>query len=133
MSILESSSRAESLEKLVSGPGEQGYPEGATPEREDWALKALRLNPGPKTLEVLKMRLQRVEESAIVRGTSKFEPDPPTHPNYPLWVDTFYDKLLVAYHELGGKLNEIETARLTQFGYLGDPKERLQALRTIKF
>jgi hypothetical protein len=42
--------------------------------------------------------------------------------------DPFFDEVLVAFLSLGGKPNELETKRLTYYGYLGDPRARLQAL-----
>ena len=36
-----------------------------------------------------------------------------------------YDDVLVAYWSLGGSLNDFQKRRRWSYGYLGDPKERL--------
>ena len=131
LSILESPQCAETLRQLVRGPNRDGRPEGWTLEREDWALHVIQLHPTAETLEVLKERLTRAENGGadlIARGVVL---PPPTDLSYPSWADKNYDKFLVAYLQLGGKLNEAETSRLTYFGYLGNPKEKLQALMTV--
>jgi hypothetical protein len=132
LSILESPQCAETLGSLVGGPNEQGRPDGWSREREEWALHVIQLRPTPGALGMLKDRLTRAENGGaglIARGVVL---PPPTDLSYPSWADKNYDKFLVAYLQLGGQLNEAETSRLTYFGYLGDPKERLQVLSTLK-
>ena len=46
--------------------------------------------------------------------------------------DDYFDAVLLTYYFLGGKLNQAETARLTHFGYLGDPKTRLAELMAVE-
>ena len=42
--------------------------------------------------------------------------------------EEFYDAILLAYVGMGGMPNQPETLRLTHFGYLGNPGERLGQL-----
>ena len=46
--------------------------------------------------------------------------------------DLYFDDVLVAYYRIGGTLTPGEKARLTTFGYLGDPLPRVNALLESK-
>jgi hypothetical protein len=106
-----------------------------------WALKVGRRKQLPGLLDALRRRLQRVEyrlppdaseahrhdfaemerlcgpvSAQIARGESL------------VMQDRFYDAALIAYAELGGVLNDAERRRLTLFGFVGDPKTRLEEM-----
>ncbi len=129
MAILESSERSKALEDLLAGPNVNAPPApGWSQPRESWALNVVQKDPPPGILDAFRKRLDR-GELAVVKTRLEGAQIDPTHPGYCMATrDPFFDEVLVAFLSLGGKPNELETKRLTYYGYLGDPRARLQAL-----
>lgn len=126
MAILESPSRSDQLDQLIADPWEFNERSAAAAYREPWALRMVQLSPTPETLSILRRRLDRGESEAAKSGNG---PVGSTQRGYQDEThDRLYDECLLAYHVLGGKLNEIESARLEYYGYLGNPRERLNAM-----
>lgn len=129
LQILESPSRSEKLEQLLSGRAEPGdYTK--IHQRQTWALRVVQMDPTTSASEILRQRLDRDEVAAATRQADRvYEPPGPTHPGFVgATGDNYYDEVLLAYFSLGGTPNQFESRRLTYYGYLGDPKERLIAL-----
>jgi hypothetical protein len=129
MTILESADRAALLDQLIRDVWESPRAPNAD-FRQSWALRVVGMNPTPRTLELLRQRLT-TDESQVSRFYVEGSINPPgaTRPGYQDDTgDTHFDLALLTYWRLGGKLNEFETVRLQYYGYLGDPKERLDVL-----
>jgi len=127
--ILESGDRSEKLNQLLSGRAESGdYTKIYS--RQKWALQVAQKTPDPAALEVLRQRLGRDEiAAATFMAEKRYEPVSPSQPGYVTATgDRYYDNALLAYFSLGGQLNDLQKQRLTYYGYLGDPKERLTSL-----
>lgn len=115
-------------------------------ESEDWlpwAVKLAKMRNLSGSTEALRRHLDRVEElnrdSGSVEGraeaalrdqvlgdrATRLAQGDPTGPQ-----DALYDDALVAYWQLGGKLNEGERRRLYHFGYACEPRQRLEELNS---
>jgi hypothetical protein len=107
-----------------------------------WALSAARYKNFPNLTELLRQSLDQSMKQ-IEDQYARIPPGPPTAGGQPPTFEQMYtseskipvsrigghyDDLLVAQLELGGRLTEIERARLRSFGYGCDPKARLQEL-----
>jgi hypothetical protein len=115
---------------------------GGNPDADEWALRAVKVRPPASLKEVLRQRLDRDLEMARKKdarnreeGIQQGEPIPGdfeswyvTHLRTELIPDLSYDHLLLALRESGGSLTELERRRLREFGYEGDPRERLEEL-----
>jgi hypothetical protein len=125
MAILESPERSSKLDRLVGDSwAEQKSDDAQWQER--WALRVVQITPSPETIGILRRRLER-DESEAAGGV--LGPLGPTQSGYMFATrDINFDEALLAYVALGGTPNETETIRLRYYGYLGDPKERLEAL-----
>jgi len=130
MAILESPERVQLLSQLVSNTRDSSDITLKRYRWQLWALKVIELSPPEKSLELLGQRLELGEAKAAgFRISREGETAHPTHQGYGTATgDEFYDSVLLLYQKLGGKLNRVQTERLTYYGYLGDPKERLAAL-----
>lgn len=86
------------------------------------ALTVIHKDPTPHTLDALRRRLDREEAwfAKVIANVS------PTHPGWPHLSDN--DEYLLVFLSLGGKLNKVETERLSYYGYMDDPVGRLAAL-----
>src|SRR5262249_41150237 len=94
--------------------------------RQRWALRVVQKNPTPETIDCLRRRLESGESQAASEG--KWTVGPTEQGYMESTRDLYFDEVLLTYFSLGGQLNETESTRLRFFGYLGEPKERLEAL-----
>lgn len=133
VTILEAGDRDGQLEQLIAYRRGTDWPVKAV-HRQVWALRVVQMSPTPKTLEVLRERLDVAEVEAM--GVLEKDTDKKPRAAHPGYVhatgDDYYDQALLAYWRLGGKLNQVETQRLTHYGYLGDPRQKLQEILTAK-
>jgi hypothetical protein len=129
MAILESPQRARTLDQLISDSWDRKERPQDANLRQGWALRVARFNPTDRTVEFLRRRLDRDEVVAMGVEIADGQPLPSTHPGYCHAArDDYYDEALLTYVALGRQPNATETLRLRYYGYLGDPKERLEAL-----
>jgi len=130
MDILDSPDRAAKMDSFIADSWDpKERPENAL-LRQNWALRVCQFSPTDRTLELLRHRLDRDEGIALgVPVRPNGQPAPSTNPGYAQAAgDDHFDQVLLTYLALGGRPNETESARLRHYGYLGDPKERLEAL-----
>lgn len=103
-----------------------------------WALAAARVRAPELVVESLRKRLDQGMDRARRRNSDTEEDDRRLGTPHPSFVDAFatrpalegvrdlfFDDVLVAYAQSGGSLTDLESRRLTTFGYIGDPKVRL--------
>ena len=93
-----------------------------------WALRTARFIRLPRYKELLRERLDRIEDD-VRRSYGKDALVPPAH-GVPRTssIDSYFDDVLLMYAELGGSLNTSEKRILRHFGYLGSPRERLREI-----
>ncbi len=93
-----------------------------------WALRAAAAKDLPGLDAILRRRLDAAEAIMVKKGRIG-DPQWPDlfvkDGNIAGGADKFFDDVLLAYAERGGKLTEMETRRLRYFGYFCDPMERL--------
>jgi hypothetical protein len=98
-----------------------------------WALAVSRRRNDTSVLPLLRERLDLGETYAGSSLEIDSAPLKATEHGYAHSTqDDYYDDVLLTYYALGGKLNKLETTRLTNYGYLGDPKTRLAELSAQK-
>jgi hypothetical protein len=103
---------------------------GPRDEWIDWTLRVATTRSLPGLAEVLKERLLKTEED-VAETAREYGKGPqgnaiPKDREIEFWgQDVHYDDVLLAYWKLKGPLNEVETQRLWKYGYLGDPKSRI--------
>jgi hypothetical protein len=111
-----------------------------------WAIAAARLRDPDSLRGWLRNRLDRslqlaeaecremqaISRARGVEGPPEFKSTFASEPDIPGIGDLYFDDVLVAYYRIGGKLSRQEAARLTTFGYLGDPLPRVNALMDSK-
>lgn len=105
-----------------------------------WAIEAARRNDFPHLTDLLRQRLDITidQMSTLYSKLQKMSSIPPeqqtsfgdAYRSQPLLgnMPSYLDDALVTQLELGGKLTDLERARLRTFGYGCDPKERLREL-----
>lgn len=130
--ILASPECGETLLRILEGRGES--------HRLEWALKVARMKSLPGLLPALRRRLDRAQETLspnaseaerhdydlMVRDGFNLERD--VAEGRVLSLDHDFDLALIAFAELGGTLTAPERKRLIKFGFLGDPRTRLEEL-----
>ncbi len=93
-----------------------------------WALRAAAARNLPGLDAILRRRIDAVETDLVKQGRMG---DPERADGFVQngdiagGSDKFFDDILLAYAERGGKLTEMERRRLRHFGYFCDPMERL--------
>lgn len=110
------------------------------PREIAWAIEAARRNSLPQLAELLRQRLDNAmgEVSLFYSAVQEKSGLPPEkrvpfeeiYRSQPAFgtLPFYLDDALVTQFELGGKLTDLERARLRTFGYGCDPKERLREL-----
>lgn len=130
VSLLESPDRAALLEELVAYRRDSPDWSVKLQQRQVWALRVVAMNPTPHAVKMLRERLTIAEVEAmeiIQKDTERFPRS--IHPGYAHATgDDYYDQALLTYWRIGGELNLIEKQRLSYYGYLGDPIQRLAEL-----
>jgi hypothetical protein len=115
----------------------------ASEDLSEWALRASGPKPSHRIMETLRKRLdlslengkRRFEKDSQLSRREGLDVEPRTfeelyvaHTNSTTIPDPIYDQCLLAYWQAGGKVTELETQRLRQFGYGCDPGQRLSEL-----
>lgn len=107
-----------------------------------WALKVARIRPLPGLLSILRRRLDEAETplspdasdaerhdyALVIQAGVDPARELSEGRRLSMSMDEHFDDALIAYAELGGPLNEGERLRLTVFGFVGDPRTRLEEM-----
>jgi hypothetical protein len=131
LSMLQAPDRDDQLMSVLEGV--------SRPKDLPWVLKMTAVTTLPGAMEVMRRRLDQAE-GEMKLSFSQFAAARPQASDLPTFEtsfrkegvlegmsDGYFDDILVAYHEAGGKVTALEKDRLTYFGYISS-RQRLAEL-----